>query len=100
MAGGQAAHFLNGIILALIYARWFYGRLPGAALVKGVLYGFIATIAAVAVVVPMISASMPNPVGIFFSNTPMPGAMLLGALIGHLAYGVVLGFTYSPAEET
>lgn len=97
---GQAAHFLNGIILALIYARWFYGRLPGARLVKGAIYGVIATIAAVAVVVPLISASLPHPVGIFFGNTPMPGAMLFGALVGHLAYGVALGLTYTPAERT
>ncbi len=97
---GQAAHFLNGIILALIYARWLYGLLPGAPLLKGVLFGIMATIAAVVAVVPLISASMPTPVGIFFSNTPMPGAMLLGALIGHLAYGVALGLAYCPAEES
>ncbi len=95
---GQAAHFLNGIILALIYAQWFYGRLPGGGLVKGIIYGVLATIAAVAVVIPLISASTANPAGIFFTNTPMPGAMLLGALAGHLGYGVALGLAYTPTD--
>ena len=97
---GQAAHFLNGIILALIYARWVYGRLPGAPVVRGILFGLVATIGAVVVVVPLISASMETPVGIFFTKTPMPGAMLLGALVGHLGYGVALGLIYTPTEQT
>ncbi len=54
---------------------------------KGIVYGVLATIAAVAVVIPLISASTANPAGIFFTNTPMPGAMLLGLWRGTWATG-------------
>ncbi len=67
-------------------------------MVTGIIYGVLATIAAVAVVIPLISASTANPAGIFFTNTPMLGAMLLGAWAGHLGYGVALGLAYTPAD--
>ena len=97
---GQTAHFLNGILMGLVYAQWLYGRLPGVPLVKGILFGIMATVAAGLVVVPIITASMENPAGVFFSKTPMPGAMIMGSLAVHLAYGIALGLTYRPAEET
>lgn len=96
---GQAAHFIDGMLLALIYARWLYGMLPGPALVKGIVYGIIATIAAQVVVVPLVTAPLAEPAGFFFARTPMPGMMMLGSLIIHLAYGITLGILYIPAEE-
>jgi uncharacterized membrane protein YagU involved in acid resistance len=85
-AWGQLAHYLNGILLALIFAAWLYRLLPGSGLVKGIAYGLLTTVAAELVIVPLAS-----PAGIFFSNTPNPGWMVLGGLVPHLAYGVALG---------
>lgn len=97
---GQAVHFLNGIVLALIYAFWLYHWIPGPRLIKGVIYGILTTIAAGLIVVPLVSAGTPEPTGIFFSNTPMPGMMVLAAFIVHLVYGITLGLGYKPSEET
>lgn len=83
---GLLAHYLNGILLAIIFAAWLYPLLPGSGLVKGLAYGLLTTVAAQLVVVPLAS-----PAGIFFSNTPNPGWMVLGGLVPHLAYGVALG---------
>lgn len=97
---GQAAHFIDGMLLALIYARWLYRVLPGPVLVRGILYGIITTVAAGVIVVPLITASLAEPAGFFFARTPMPGMMILGSLIIHLAYGIILGILYIPAEES
>jgi hypothetical protein len=90
-AWGMAAHFANGLILALIYAGWFYGRLPGTPLVRAVSYSLILTVIAWVVIGPLVS-----PAGFFFINTPAPHWMLAGSLVVHLAYGVSLGLSYSP----
>jgi uncharacterized membrane protein YagU involved in acid resistance len=95
---GQAAHFINGVLLALIYA-WLYRWLPGPGVVKGLLYGILAMIAAGLAIVPLVTASMPAPAGIFFTQTPDPGMMSLGALVAHLLYGITLGIAYRPVEE-
>lgn len=93
-AWGMAAHFLNGTILALIYATWFYDRLPGGRLAKGVVYGLILTLVAWVVVGPLVS-----PAGPFFLNTPAPLMMLAGSLIVHLGYGIALGLSYTPEAQ-
>lgn len=85
-AWGQLAHYFNGILLALIFAGWLSRLLPGSGLVKGLAYGLLTTVAAQLVIVPLAS-----PAGIFFSNTPNPGWMVLGGLVPHLAYGVAVG---------
>ena len=88
---GQLAHYFNGVLLALIFAGWLYPLLPGSGLAKGLAYGLITTVVAMLVVVPLAS-----PAGIFFTNTPSPGLMVLGGLLSHLAYGAVLGLGYRP----
>lgn len=90
---GNLAHFLNGILLALVYVRFFYDRLPGPAVIKGISYGVITTLAAGFVIVPLVS-----PAGVFFLNTPAPLFMTLGSLVIHLAYGTALGIAYAPDE--
>ncbi|GBD39161.1 hypothetical protein HRbin37_01428 [bacterium HR37] len=93
-AWGQLAHFINGIILALIYAKWLYKVLPGHRVVKGIIYGIITTIAAGLVVVPLAS-----PAGVFFTRTPNPAIMIIGSLVIHLAYGFTLGVIYCPFNK-
>lgn len=97
---GQTAHFLNGIVLALIYAFWLYHWLPGPRLVKGFVYGILTTIAAGLIVVPLASTAAQEPSGIFFANAPNTGLMILAALIVHLVYGLTLGALYKPVPET
>jgi len=84
-AGGWAIHFLVGITLALLYAWLFVGRLPGTPPVRGALYGGLVFVAAQLALMPLVGA------GVFSSGDVQ---RLAGSLIGHLAYGGVLGWIY------
>lgn len=86
---GWVAHFMIGAVLAIIYATVFASRLPGGAVVRGALYGLIPWFLAQIMVNPMMGA------GFFASNTPAPLMMVLGSMLGHLAYGAVVGGVYS-----
>jgi len=99
IAWGQAAHFLNGIVLAFIYAMWVHGRLPGPGWIKGLIYGVILTVIAGVVVAPIVTAAAGQPAGILFANTESPVMRVIGALVIHLAYGIALGLGYKHRGE-
>lgn len=90
IAWGQAVHFANGVILALIYAIWLHDRLPGGVIVKGAIYGVITSIAAWLIVVPIATAAAGQPSGLFMVNAPDTPIRLIASLIGHVAYGITL----------
>jgi uncharacterized membrane protein YagU involved in acid resistance len=85
---GWVAHVMIGIVLALGYGVFFVQRLPGSALVRGILYGLIPWFMMQILVNPMMGA------GFFASKTPAPLMMVMGSLVGHMVYGAVLGATY------
>ena len=80
---GWAAHFMVGIVLAVLYAL-VASRLPGPAAVRGALFGLAPWLLAQAVMMPMMGMGM-------FS-----GSMMLagGSLVGHLLYGGTVGLVY------
>jgi uncharacterized membrane protein YagU involved in acid resistance len=80
---GWAGHLMIGIVLALIYAKLVFGRLPGPGVLQGTLYSIAPWLMAQLIVMPM----MGMPV---FSGSPR---MAVGSLVGHLMYGAVLGIT-------
>ncbi|MEO8681624.1 MAG: DUF6789 family protein [Vicinamibacterales bacterium] len=84
-AAGMAMHFVNGtVVFPLLYAFVLYGVLPGGPGVKGAAWGVALWLVSQAVVMPMMG-------GGFFSMA-MGGMMaVIGSLMGHLLYGVVLG---------
>lgn len=84
-AVGWALHGAFGIALALVYAAFFVSRLPGGPTGRGALFGFIVFLIAQVTFMPLVGAG-------FFSRGNLP--MLLGALIGHLVYGGVVGAIY------
>ena len=85
LAAGNVAHFGIGVLVALIWVALLQARIPGNWIVQGLVYGVLVTVVAAAVVFPLAAG-----VGIFFSNTPAPGRMLLGATVPHLTYGLSL----------
>jgi uncharacterized membrane protein YagU involved in acid resistance len=92
IAGGWIVHFCVGIVLALIYAGVFARRLPGSPLARGAVYGVLVFLLAQIVFMPLVG-------GGFFSRGDME--LLAGSLIGHLAYGIVVGWIYDlPADVT
>lgn len=89
MMMGWAAHFMVGIILAVIYAL-VASRLPGPPAVRGALFGVAPWLLAQAVMMPMMG------MGMFSGSMMMAG----GSLVGHLVYGAVIGLVYgAPAGQ-
>ena len=86
---GWAAHLSIGVILAVSYSRFFLERLPGPPLARGALFSLIPWIMAQVIVMPMMG--MP-----IFSGSV---AMAAGSLLGHLAYGGVVGVAAGEGRE-
>ena len=81
-AVGWAIHVAVGIGLALAYAGWAAGRLPGSPLMRGVLFGCGVFVVAQLTFMPLVGAGV-------FSRGDLP--LLLGSFIGHVAYGGLVG---------
>jgi uncharacterized membrane protein YagU involved in acid resistance len=91
IAGGWVVHFIVGILLALLYAGLFAERLAGSPVWRGATYGVLVFILAQALFMPLVG-------GGFFSRGDVE--LLLGSLLGHIAYGIVVGWIYDlpPAQ--
>ena len=89
---GMAMHILNGaVIFPLIYAFVLFAHLPGSPALKGILWGVILWVLAQIVVMPMMGA------GVF--GLRMGGMMpAFGSLMGHIVYGVLLGWIAGQAH--
>ncbi|HEY6912271.1 MAG TPA: DUF6789 family protein [Myxococcales bacterium] len=81
---GWMAHFVVGVVLALVYGLLFANRLPGPGFVRGAIYGIAPWLMAQVIVMPMMGAGL-------FSGSFVGAA---GSLMGHLLYGAVLGAIY------
>ncbi len=88
VALGWVAHLMIGTLLALGYSAWFAARLPGAPALRGAIFGLLPWLMAQLVVMPMMGMGL-------FSGSMIAAA---GSLMGHLAYGIVLGLAYGTAE--
>ena len=88
VALGWGMHFMIGAVLALGYVYIFASKLPGSPMVRGAEFSLIPWLMAQVVVNPMMGA------GVFASNTPAPLLFVMGSLIGHVAFGAVLGSVY------
>jgi uncharacterized membrane protein YagU involved in acid resistance len=82
---GWVLHFCVGMALAVIYAAAFDRRLPGSAVVRGMLYGALVFVVAQVVFMPLVGG------GIFSRGD---SELLAGSLLGHLLYGGIVGWTY------
>ena len=83
MAIGWVAHFMIGVILAVIFAQ-VGGALPGSAIVRGALFGIAPWLLAQVAVMPMMGMPL-------FSGSM---SMAMGSLVGHLVYGGIVGAVY------
>ena len=83
---GMIAHVINGaIIFPLIYAYALYPVLPGEPWLKGTVWGLILWFLSQAMVMPIMG------LGFFSSKAPAAMMGVIGSLIGHVAYGAILG---------
>jgi len=85
LVAGNLVHFANGIIMALAWVAFLQERVPGNWIVQGLVYAFIIQLGAWVVVAPLAFGA-----GLFFTNTPAPGQMMLSTAVVHVAYGLWL----------
>jgi uncharacterized membrane protein YagU involved in acid resistance len=90
-AGGWLMHFVVGILLALVYAGFFALRLPGPVVWRGALFGLVVFLVAQILFMPLVGA------GFFSRGDPQ---LLIGSLLGHIAYGMVVAFIYAGPGST
>lgn len=83
---GAILHYVDGVIFAIIYDRYIYGRLPGHDLFRGLIYGILVWIGAGLVYLPLSGA------GLFGAG--LGGPFLWAVLIWHIVWGIVLGVFY------
>jgi uncharacterized membrane protein YagU involved in acid resistance len=85
---GLAAHFMNGIVIGLIYARW-RSFVPGHSIwMKDIVIGVLMTLAAQLIVGPTV-----GPKG-FFWQQAQPLGVLATSTIAHLVFGLSLVASY------
>jgi uncharacterized membrane protein YagU involved in acid resistance len=83
-AAGWVMHFVIGSVLAVIYAM-IWSRLPGGPAARGAIFGFLVFLLAQIAVMPMMGAP------VFSGGDVM---MIMGGLMGHLVYGVIVAVMY------
>ena len=69
----------------MFYARFVVARLTGPSVVRGAIYGLFLFVLAQIVFMPLVGAG-------FLSRGDLQ--LLLGSLLGHLLYGIVVGWIY------
>ncbi len=85
---GWVAHFMIGVIWAIVFVSVFVGKLPGAPWLKGVLFSLGPWLLMQIMASPMMG------MGVFFSSSSAPMMMVVGSLMGHVVYGAILGGVY------
>ena len=89
--GGMLVHFMFGaVVLPAVFAMVLWDKLPGGSgLMKGLVFGMALWVISQLVVMPMAGA------GLFSANHPEQMMALVGSLMGHAVYGMVLGWWFS-----
>lgn len=82
---GWVMHFVIGIVLVWIYAAFLMSILPSDGWKRGMIFSLIPFLLKEIMVSPMMG------MGLFDGGDMM---MIMGGLVGHLAYGGVVGFIY------
>ncbi len=90
MVWGNIAYYIGGILMALIWVVYLQSVIPGNWIIQGVIYGVIISIVAGLVVAPLVSLAAGDSFGIFYTDTWMPGRVLLAGFIMHIGFGLAL----------
>lgn len=87
---GMAQHFIDGVILGILYIRFFHSIARWPRWLSGLLYGLLVWLASGIVTSPLFKA------GFFWWG--WGGPALFGVLIWHLLWGLALGITWYISE--
>ena len=84
---GWAMHLMIGIVWTMVYVFLVKDRLTLSPAIKGMLFALLPWILMQLMVMPMMG------MGVFSANAPNPVMMMVGTMMGHLVYGLVLGLS-------
>ncbi|MEX0944509.1 MAG: hypothetical protein WDZ38_02475 [Balneolaceae bacterium] len=84
---GNMAYNVIGVLLALFWVVFLQKRIPGNWFIQGLIYGIIISIVAGLIVSPLAALSTGDSIGFFYTDTWIPGRILLAGLVMHLGYG-------------
>lgn len=100
LAVGWALHLFHGAVLGITYAglvaltgRQAYATTMPGAVVLGVGYGLLTTVALAVIVMPIWLGALGFPAAPPFPNLAVPGTVL--TTVGHLLYAVPLALLYA-----
>jgi len=88
-------YYMNGIVLALIYARWIHGLFNLHPLILANLYGLVMVFIVMGVLVPILAPEA----GFFAFRTGRALGFTLGTIIDRVTYATVLSLFYLPEGE-
>jgi hypothetical protein len=99
---GNALHFVNGIVFAILWGVFFRDGVPwrntyGGNIGKGLLYGLIMTIISAGLLVPYAYVENQG-YGLFLFDGPDGWKLPLAVLVWHLIYGYFLGALWNPVD--
>ncbi|NCQ18158.1 MAG: hypothetical protein COW71_02865 [Ignavibacteriales bacterium CG18_big_fil_WC_8_21_14_2_50_31_20] len=95
---GWMAHFMVGLIMAVLYATIFLSAIKKDANFKnGALFGLLPWLLAQLMVMPMMSIMG----GGSYTSGLFSGSLMvaMASMVGHLIYGAVLGLLYKPQSN-
>lgn len=96
-----AAHYAAGVGLAILYAKYVYGRLPLHPVAQGAAFGLVdAAAVSYGGIYPLLNRAVPGialPPG--YTGLATDPDLTARSALRHLAYGVGLGLVYQPKEE-
>ena len=96
---GQALHFVNGIVFAMLFGIIAHKQIPVKGHVaKGLVYGVIMTILSAGVLVPYAYVAEQG-YGLFLFDGPDGWKLPFGILVWHLIYGGMIGLLYQPKNS-
>ncbi|WP_069132884.1 hypothetical protein [Rhodohalobacter halophilus] len=90
MAWANVAYVIGGILMALFWVVFLQKRMPGNWILHGIAFGLLISIFSGLIVGPLVSAAAGDSFGLFYSDTWIPGKILLAGVIMHLSYGLTL----------
>lgn len=95
-AAAYAAHYTAGVGLALLYARYVYGRAPVPGVLQGMAFGAADAVALNwGGLVPVLARAVPTAeLPPSFSALAASSTLSAQSLARHLAYGAALGLVY------
>lgn len=87
---GNAAFNIGGVLMALFWVAFLQHRIPGNWFIQGIIYGIIISVIAGLVISPLFARAAGETFGLFYTDTWIPGLILLAGILMHLSYGVTL----------